>query len=78
MQYQDTMNKLNMMNNPQAVQNKINEQTFIIQQLSNENGQLKDKVKYLEDKLKQLINERIQERIKDKHIQLSNKGPTIS
>jgi hypothetical protein len=78
LQYQDTMNKLNMMNNPQAIQNKINEQSFIIQQLSNENGELKDKVKYLEDKIKQLINEKIQERMKDKHIQLSSKGPTIS
>ena len=77
-QYQDTMNKLNMINNPQAVQNKINEQSFIIQQLSNENGELKDKVKYLEDKIKQLINEKIQERMKDKHIQLSSKGPTLS
>jgi hypothetical protein len=76
-QYQDTMNKLNMMNNPQAVQNKINEQSFIIQQLSNENKQLNDKVKYLEDKIKQLINEKIQERMKDKQIQLSSKGPTI-
>jgi glycosyltransferase involved in cell wall biosynthesis len=77
-QYQDTMNKLNMINNPHAVQNKINEQSFIIQQLSNENGELKDKVKYLEDKIKQLINEKIQERMKDKHIQLSSKGPTLS
>ena len=78
MQYQDTMNKLNMMTNPQAVQNKINEMSYIIQQLTMENGQLQDKVKYFEDKIKQLINERIQERMKDKHIQLSSKGPTIS
>jgi glycosyltransferase involved in cell wall biosynthesis len=78
LQYQDTMNKLSMINNPQAVQNKINEQSLIIQQLSNENGQLKDKVKYLEDKIKEFINEKIQERMKDKHIQLSSKGPTIS
>jgi predicted nuclease with TOPRIM domain len=73
LQYQDTMNKLNMMNNPQAVQDKINEQSFIIQQLSNENDQLQDKVKYLEDKIKQLINEKIQERLKDKQNQLSSK-----
>ena len=77
-QYQDTMNKLNMMANPQAVQNTINEQSFIIQQLSNENSQLQDKVKYLEDKIKQLISEKIQERMKEKQIQLSSKGPTIS
>ena len=52
--------------------------SYVIQQLSNENTQLQDKVKYFEDKLKQLINEKIQERIKDKHIQLSSKGPTIA
>jgi len=78
LQYQETINKLNIMNNPQVFQNKINEQSFIIQQLSNENSQLQDKVKYLEDKIKQFINEKIQERMKDKHVQLSSKGPTIS
>jgi len=78
LQYQDTMNKLHMINNPHAVQHKLNEQSFIIQQLTMENGQLQDKVKYLEDKIKQLISEKIQERIKDKHIQLSSKGPSIS
>jgi len=77
-QYQDTMNKINMMTNPMAFQHKIDEQSFIIQQLSVENGQLQDKVKYLEDKIKQLISEKIQERKKDKHIQLSRQGPTIS
>ena len=78
LQYQDTMNKLSMINNPQAVQNKVNEMSYVIQQLSNENGQLKDKVKYLEDKIKEFINEKIQEKMKDKNIQLSSKGPTIS
>ena len=78
MQYQDTMNKIAMMSNPQVFQQKINEQSYIIQQLSMENGQLQEKVKYLEDKIKQLITEKIQEKMKDKHIQLSNKGPTIS
>jgi glycosyltransferase involved in cell wall biosynthesis len=78
LQYQDTMNKLNMINNPQTLQNKLNEQSFIIQQLSNENDQLKDKVKYLEDKIKQLVNQMIQERMKDKNTQHSSKGPTIS
>jgi len=47
---------------PQVVQNKLNEQTLIIQQLSMENGQLHDKVKYLEEKIKKLIQERIQEK----------------
>jgi glycosyltransferase involved in cell wall biosynthesis len=92
-EYQDTMNKINMLSNPQFFQNKINEQGIIIQQLSIENGQLQDKVKYLEDKIKQLINEKIQERlnekklerinatkqeiVNEKKIQLSIEGPSI-
>jgi len=65
-EYQDTMNKINMLSNPQFFQNTINEQCAVIQQLSIENGQLQDKVKYLEDKIKQLINEKIQERLNEK------------
>jgi hypothetical protein len=65
-EYQETMNKLNMMTNPQSFQTKINEQSFLIQQLTIENGQLQDKVKYLECKIKQIINERIQEKMKEK------------
>jgi hypothetical protein len=38
----------------------------IIQHLTAENGKLVDKVKYLEDKMKQLINERIQEKMKER------------
>jgi phage shock protein A len=53
--------------NPQAIQNTINQQSSIIQQLNIENSQLKDQVKYLENKLKQLLNEKIQEKIKDKN-----------
>ena len=51
--------------NPQAIQEKLNQQTSIIQQLSLENTQLQDKVKYLEDKIKLLINERIQEKMQN-------------
>jgi glycosyltransferase involved in cell wall biosynthesis len=76
-EYQNTMNKINMLKNPDSFQNKINEQASVIQRLSIENGQLHDKVKYLEDKIKLLINEKIQERLKEKNIQLSNDGPTI-
>ena len=32
---------------------------------------------YLEDKIKQLINEKIQERVNEKRIQLSIEGPSI-
>jgi predicted nuclease with TOPRIM domain len=64
-EYEETINKINMMN-PQVLQSKINDQTYVIQQLSLENSELKDKVKYLEEKLKGLINEKIQERVKEK------------
>ena len=54
------MNKINMMSNPTFLQNKLNEQTIFIQQLSLENSQLREKITYLEDKMKQLITEKIQ------------------
>jgi predicted nuclease with TOPRIM domain len=60
------MNKLQIANNPAAIQNKLNEMSGIIQHLTAENSKLTDKVKYLEDKMKQLINERIQERMKER------------
>jgi len=62
-EYKDTMNKLQLANNTDASQGKINEMTSVIQQLMVENGKLTDKVKYLEDKIKHLINERIQEKM---------------
>jgi glycosyltransferase involved in cell wall biosynthesis len=65
-EYQETMNRLQIANNPAAIQNKLNEMSGIIQHLTAENGKLTDKVKYLEDKMKQLINERIQERMKER------------
>lgn len=58
---QELMQRAN--NNPVA-QTKMNEFTIMIQELTMENSQLKDKVVYLENKLKQLIAERIQERTK--------------
>jgi len=76
--YNDTLNKLHMMSNPPAVQNKINEQIFMIQQLTIENGELKDKIQYLEGKITQLINEKVQEKLKDKKLQLSQNEPLIS
>jgi uncharacterized phage infection (PIP) family protein YhgE len=42
--------------------NKINEQSNIIQKLNDKNNQLNDKVKYLEEKITQIITEKIQER----------------
>jgi GTPase Era involved in 16S rRNA processing len=62
-EYQETMNRAQLANTPLVAQGKINELTGIIQQLTSENGKLAEKVKYLEDKMKQLINERIQEKM---------------
>jgi hypothetical protein len=57
---QQQQQAMNMMSNPTFLQNKLNEQTMLIQQLSLENNQLKEKLSYLEDKIKQLITEKIQ------------------
>jgi hypothetical protein len=59
-EYQDTMNKINMIMNPQAAQQQINEQTMIIQQLIFENNQLKEQVDYLNGKIRQLIMSQIE------------------
>jgi hypothetical protein len=57
--YNILMNKLTNVN-PQMAQDKIDKLTFMVQELSMENNQLKEKVNYLEDKLKKLIMEQIQ------------------
>ena len=54
------MNKLMSLKNPQ----NNNEQSIIIQQLTLENSELKEKIQYLEDKIKKLIQEKIQEKMK--------------
>lgn len=71
MEYQDTINKLNQvygLNQNQnqnqnliaSYQNKVNEMSVIIQEISLENKLLKDKVKYLEDKVRQIIIDQIE------------------
>ena len=60
--YNDALNKITMMNNPQIAKQKIDEQTMIIQQLMFENSQLKDQVQYLNSKIKQLITSQIEKR----------------
>ena len=57
--YNSLINKLTNVN-PQMAQDKIDKLTFMVQELSMENNQLKEKVNYLEDKLKKLIMEQIQ------------------
>jgi glycosyltransferase involved in cell wall biosynthesis len=47
---------------PEVLQKKFNEQMYIIQQLSLENKQLHEKVKYLEDTITKLIHGKIQEK----------------
>ena len=59
MEYNDSMNKIQYLTNPNLAQQKINEQEFLIQKLQ-------EKVKYLEDKIKVLINEKIQEKTNNK------------
>ena len=47
-------------------QKKIDELSLLVQKLTLENNELKDKNKYLENKMKQLINERIKEKMDTK------------
>lgn len=53
--YQNTLNKINMIMSPQALQQQVNEQQKTIQYLTTENNELKEKVDYLNNKIKQLI-----------------------
>jgi seryl-tRNA synthetase len=57
--YNSLMNQLTNVS-PQMAQDKIDKLTFFVQELSMENNQLKEKVNYLEDKLKKIIMEQIQ------------------
>jgi len=61
-QYKETMMKLQNLQNPQNLQSKMNEMSLVIQQLTQENNQLKDKLKYFEDKIKIIIGEKIQKK----------------
>lgn len=76
--YQDAINKITMISNPQIAQQKINDQAMMIQQLMFENNQLKEQVQYLNDKIKQLIMAQIEKKKDEKRIELSNDGPTIN
>lgn len=71
---EEMMNKLQIASSLPAAQNKINEMSVLIQQLTLENNQLTEKVTYLEDKMKQIISDRIKER----RIALSQEAPTIT
>jgi glycosyltransferase involved in cell wall biosynthesis len=58
--YQETMQKLHLLNGTQDVQSQMNRLFQMVNELTQETGQLKEQNKYLEDKLKQLITENIQ------------------
>jgi glycosyltransferase involved in cell wall biosynthesis len=68
-EYQETMSKLNMIINPQATQQKIDEQSSLIQQLLFENNQLKEQIAYLNNKIKQLINSKIEKLKEEKFVE---------
>lgn len=59
---QNTLQKIQNLNNPITSPDKINELSIIIQELNMENKQLKEKVEYLENKIKQIIVEQIQQK----------------
>ena len=59
-EYQDTINKVNQMYGLNHNENQMNQMTLVIQELTMENKLLKDKVKYLEDKIRQIIKEQIE------------------
>ena len=73
-EHQNTMNKINMLVNPQYAQQQINEQTMMIQHLINENNQLKEQVQYLESKIKQLISVQLERKKEEKKIEISNES----
>jgi glycosyltransferase involved in cell wall biosynthesis len=72
---------------PQVLQQKFNEQSYVIHQLSLENKQLQEKIKYLEDTISKMILSKIQQRkepknnetsYSEKRIDLSQTQPVIS
>ena len=67
-EYKQTIEKITQLTNPQISQQKINEQTILIQQLTIENEQLKEQVQYLINKIKKLITETIEQRREEKYL----------
>jgi glycosyltransferase involved in cell wall biosynthesis len=73
-------NSMQLLNNPQILQSKINDLTNTINYLTIENSELKDKVQYLDNKIKQIITDHIQKKksVKDKEDDQTTTGPTIT
>ena len=60
MQEQIKQHSINTTKNNEMVQQKVNEQSMMIQQLTFENKQLKDQVQYLDNKIKQIISAQLE------------------
>jgi glycosyltransferase involved in cell wall biosynthesis len=77
--YNNAMNQISMINNPEVSKQKLNQQSSVIQQLLIENNQLKERVDYLNNKIKQLITVQLEKRKEEKKIEHeNNNGPTIN
>lgn len=76
--YNETINLISMMSDPKILQQKVNEQSSIIQQLTIKNTQLEDKVNYLEKKLFQCMNENIRYKNENKNDKNDNDVTTIN
>ena len=76
--YNETINLISMMSDPKILQQKVNEQSSIIQQLTIKNTQLEDKVNYLEKKLFQCMNENIRYKNENKKDKNDNDVTTIN
>jgi glycosyltransferase involved in cell wall biosynthesis len=76
--YTNTINTINMMTNPQMAQQKISEQSGVIQKLTLENNRLKEQIQYLNDKIKQLVSIQIEKRKNEKSIEIASEDPIIN
>jgi len=70
--YNNTMNAINMLSNPQAAHQRITELETIMQQLMSENKQLKEQVQYLNKKINELIMAQISKRKEEKNVEITN------
>ena len=67
-QQMSQQNHLQRIQIPEFIQNTVSQQIATIQKLTKENKELLEKNNYLEGKLKQLIDERIKEKIQEKKL----------
>jgi len=65
-EYQNALTKATALTSNKNQEDIINQQSNLIQQLTIENNNLKEKVNYLEDKIKEIINIQIKQRLAEK------------